>query len=54
MGEVLSAQRALAAVDAADRTEVFFALRAALCSTRAELIAFAGRVHRGVRRRRVA
>ena len=41
MGEVLAAQRALAAVDAADRTEVFFALRAALCSTRAELIAFA-------------
>jgi uncharacterized protein with von Willebrand factor type A (vWA) domain len=41
MGEVLAAQRALAAVDAADRTEVFFALRAALCSTRAELVAFA-------------
>ena len=52
--EVLAAQRALAAVDAADRTEVFFALRAALCSTRAELIAFAVRVHRGVRRRRRA
>jgi uncharacterized protein with von Willebrand factor type A (vWA) domain len=41
MGEVLSAQRALAAVDAADRTEVFFALRAALCSTRVEMVAFA-------------
>ena len=41
LGEVLAAQRALAAVDAADRTEVFFALRAALCSTRAELTAFA-------------
>ncbi|RKQ87404.1 hypothetical protein C8N24_5425 [Solirubrobacter pauli] len=41
MGEVLAAQRALAAVDASDRTEVFFALRAALCSTRAEMNAFA-------------
>ncbi|MBE2315268.1 VWA domain-containing protein [Solirubrobacter sp. CPCC 204708] len=41
MGEVLAAQRALAAVDATDRTEVFFALRAALCSTRAEMSAFA-------------
>ena len=37
LGEVLSAQRALAAVDAADRAEVFYALRASLCSTRAEL-----------------
>ncbi|MDA0184401.1 VWA domain-containing protein [Solirubrobacter phytolaccae] len=42
LGEVLAAQRALAAVDAADRTEVFFALRASLCSTRAEMTAFAG------------
>lgn len=41
MGEVLAAQRALAAVDASDRTEVFYALRAALCSTRAEMNAFA-------------
>lgn len=41
MGEVLAAQRALAAVDAADRTEAFYALRAALCSTRAEMAAFA-------------
>jgi uncharacterized protein with von Willebrand factor type A (vWA) domain len=41
LGELLAAERALAAVDAADRTEVFFALRAALCSTRAELNTFA-------------
>ena len=41
LGEVLAAERALAAVDAADRTEVFYALRAALCSTRAELNGFA-------------
>ena len=41
LGEVLTAERALAAVDAADRTEVYFALRAALCSTRAEQVAFA-------------
>ncbi len=42
LGEVLGAQRALAAVDASSRTESFFALRAALCSTRAEMNAFAG------------
>ena len=41
LGEVLGAERALAAVDASDRTEVFYALRAALCSTRAELSQFA-------------
>ena len=41
LGEVLAAERALAAVDASDRTEVFYALRAALCSTRAELAQFA-------------
>jgi uncharacterized protein with von Willebrand factor type A (vWA) domain len=41
MGEVLAAQRALAAVDPSDRVEVFYALRAALCSTRSELTAFA-------------
>ena len=41
LGEVLAAERALAAVDASNRTEVFFALRAALCSTRAELNGFA-------------
>ncbi|HET6550116.1 MAG TPA: VWA domain-containing protein [Solirubrobacter sp.] len=41
LGEVLAAQRALAAVDPSSRAEAFFALRAALCSTRAELAAFA-------------
>ena len=41
MGEVLAAQRALAAVDATSRTDAFFALRAALCSSRAELDTFA-------------
>jgi hypothetical protein len=41
LGEVIAAERALAAVDASDRTEVFYALRAALCSTRAEFNAFA-------------
>ena len=41
LGEVLTAERALAAVDAADRTEAYYALRAALCSTRAEQVAFA-------------
>jgi uncharacterized protein with von Willebrand factor type A (vWA) domain len=41
LGEVLTAERALAAVDAADRTEAYYALRAALCSTRAEQLAFA-------------
>lgn len=41
LGEVLAAQRALAAVDASDRTEAFLALRAALCSSRAELDTFA-------------
>ena len=42
LGEVLAAERALAAVDASDRTEVFFALRAALCSTHDEVNGFAG------------
>ena len=42
LGEVLAAQRALAAVDATSRAEAYFALRAALCSTRAEMNAFAG------------
>jgi uncharacterized protein with von Willebrand factor type A (vWA) domain len=41
VGELLSAHRALAAVDAASRREAFFALRAALCASRAELPAFA-------------
>jgi uncharacterized protein with von Willebrand factor type A (vWA) domain len=40
LGEVLAAQRALAAVDASSRSEAFFALRAALCSSRAEVVAF--------------
>jgi uncharacterized protein with von Willebrand factor type A (vWA) domain len=40
MGEVLAAQRALAAVDTTSRAEAFYALRAALCSTKTELNAF--------------
>jgi uncharacterized protein with von Willebrand factor type A (vWA) domain len=41
MGELLAAHRALAAVDPSSRDDAFFALRAALCSTRAELDLFA-------------
>ena len=41
VGEVLTAHRALAAVDPADRDDAFYALRAAMCSTRAELDVFA-------------
>jgi uncharacterized protein with von Willebrand factor type A (vWA) domain len=41
VGELLAAHRALAAVDPASREDAFFALRAALCSTRAELDLFA-------------
>ena len=41
VGEVLAAHRALAAVDPADREDAFYALRAAMCSTRAELDLFA-------------
>jgi uncharacterized protein with von Willebrand factor type A (vWA) domain len=41
VGEVLAAHRALAAVDCTQRAESFFALRAALCSSRAEMAAFA-------------
>ena len=41
VGEVLAAHRALAAVDPADRDDAFYALRAAMCSTRAELDLFA-------------
>jgi uncharacterized protein len=41
VGEVLAAHRALAAVDASSREESFLALRAALCSTHADLTAFA-------------
>jgi len=40
VGEVLCAHRALAAVDAADRGEAFYALRAAMCRSRADLDAF--------------
>ena len=41
VGEVLTAHRALAAVDPSDRDDAFYALRAAMCSTRAELDLFA-------------
>src|SRR4051794_36490239 len=41
MGELLAAHRALAAVDPASRVDAFYALRTALCSTRAELDLFA-------------
>jgi uncharacterized protein with von Willebrand factor type A (vWA) domain len=41
VGELLAAHRALAAVNPASRTEAFFALRAALCSTRADFALFA-------------
>ena len=41
VGELLAAHRALAAVDPASREDAYFALRAALCSTRAELAIFA-------------
>ncbi len=41
VGELLAAHRALAAVDPSSREDAYFALRAALCSTRAELALFA-------------
>jgi uncharacterized protein with von Willebrand factor type A (vWA) domain len=41
VGELLAAHRALAAVDPASREDAYYALRAALCSTRAELAIFA-------------
>jgi uncharacterized protein with von Willebrand factor type A (vWA) domain len=41
VGEVLAAHRALAAVDPADREQAYHALRATLCSSRADLDAFA-------------
>jgi uncharacterized protein with von Willebrand factor type A (vWA) domain len=41
VGELLAAHRALAAVDPTRREDAFYALRAALCSTRAELAIFA-------------
>jgi uncharacterized protein with von Willebrand factor type A (vWA) domain len=40
VGELLAAHRALDAVDAADREEAFFALRAALCSSHADTAIF--------------
>ena len=40
VGELLAAHRALAAVDASDRMDAYFALRTTLCSTRAELLLF--------------
>jgi uncharacterized protein with von Willebrand factor type A (vWA) domain len=42
VGELLQAHRALAAVDASDREEAFFALRAALCSSHADMAIFIG------------
>jgi uncharacterized protein with von Willebrand factor type A (vWA) domain len=41
VGELLAAHRALAAVDAGSRDEAYYALRAALCSTHADLATFA-------------
>ena len=41
VGELLGAHRALAAVDASDRSEAFFALRATLCSSHADTAIFA-------------
>ena len=41
VGELLAAHRALDAVDAASRDEAYFALQAALCSSRADLAVFA-------------
>jgi uncharacterized protein with von Willebrand factor type A (vWA) domain len=41
MGELIGAHRALGAVDAASRVESFYALRAALCSSRADQAVFA-------------
>jgi uncharacterized protein with von Willebrand factor type A (vWA) domain len=41
VGELLAAHRALAAVDPSSRAETFFALRAALCSSRADFAVFA-------------
>jgi uncharacterized protein with von Willebrand factor type A (vWA) domain len=41
MGELLGAHRALGAVDASSRVESFYALRAALCSSKADQAVFA-------------
>lgn len=40
VGDVLTAHRALAAVDASSRTDAYFALRTALCASRKDLAAF--------------
>ena len=40
VGELVAAHRALAAVDPADRGDSYFALRAALCSSRSDLAVF--------------
>jgi uncharacterized protein len=41
VGELLAAHRALAAVDPSSRSDAYFALRAALCSSHSDLAAFA-------------
>ncbi|HEX5618708.1 MAG TPA: hypothetical protein VFX51_09820, partial [Solirubrobacteraceae bacterium] len=41
VGELLAAHRTLAAIDPCSRAETFFALRAALCSSRADFAIFA-------------
>src|SRR5215217_4585178 len=41
VGELLAAHRALEAVDPSSRRDAFFALRAVLCSTRADFALFA-------------
>ena len=41
VGDLLAAHRALAAVDASQREEAFYALRAALCSSHADMAVFA-------------
>jgi uncharacterized protein len=41
LGELLTAHRALAAVDAASREDAYLALRAAMCSSRSDLAVFA-------------
>jgi uncharacterized protein with von Willebrand factor type A (vWA) domain len=41
VGDLLAAHRALAAVDAAQREEAFYALRAALCASHADMAVFA-------------
>ena len=41
VGDLLAAHRALAAVDASQREEAFYALRAALCASHADMAVFA-------------